>query len=69
MLFNPSSLPVDVRARFQHKQDRRILTQVIHTPFNCPSDPCNNVHYWIDAGMEKTVCGDGTVFFHVPIDE
>jgi len=44
-------------------------TQVIHIPFNCPTDPCNNVHHWIDAGLEKMVCGDGTVFFHMPVDE
>ena len=69
MLFNPASLPADVRARWQHKEDRRILTQVIHTPFNCPLDPCHNMHYWIDTAMEKTVLGDGTIFFHIPIDE
>ena len=69
MLFNPSSLPADVRTRFQHKQDRRILTQVIHTPFNCPLDPCHDMHDWIDTAMEKTVLGDGTVFFHAPVDE
>jgi len=27
------------------------------------------MHYWIDPGLEKTTCGDGTIFFHVPIDE
>jgi len=27
------------------------------------------MHYWIDPGLEKTICADGTVFFHVPIDE
>ena len=27
MLFNPASLPVDVRTRFQHKQDRKSLLQ------------------------------------------
>jgi len=69
MLFNPSSLPADVRARFQHKQDKKILTQVIHTPHNCPGDACHDVHHWIDAGLEKTICCDGTIFFHVPVDE
>jgi len=69
MLFNPASLPADVRARFQHKQDRRILTQIIHTPYNCPLDPCHNMLCWIDAAMEKTVLADGTIFFHMPIDE
>jgi len=69
MLFNPSSLPADVRATFQHKQDRRILTQETHTPHNCPSDPCHNMHHWIDAAMEKTVCANGTVFFHMPVEE
>jgi len=69
MLFDPTSLPADVRARFQHKQDRKILTTVMYTPFNCPSDPCNNLHYWIDPAMEKTICADGTIFFHIPIDE
>jgi len=69
MLFNPASLPVEVRARYQHKQDRRILTQIIHTPYNCPGDPCHNVHCWIDAAMEKTVFADGAIFFHIPIDE
>jgi len=69
MLFDPTSFPADVRARYQHKQDRRILTTVIHTPFNCPRDPCHNMHYWIDPGLEKTICADGTMFFHVPIDE
>jgi len=69
MLFNPASLPVDVRARFQHKQDRKILTTLMFTPFNCPSDPCHLMHYWIDPGLEKTICADGTIFFHIPIDE
>jgi len=27
------------------------------------------MHYWIDPGLEKTICGDGTIFFHIPIDE
>jgi len=69
MLFDPTSLPADVRARYQHKQDRRILTTVIHTPFNCPRDPCHNMHYWIDPGLEKMICADETIFFQVPIDE
>jgi len=69
MLFDPTSLPADVRAMYQHKQDRRILTTEIHTPYNCPGDPCHNMHYWIDPGLEKTICADGTIFFHVPIDE
>jgi len=69
MLFNPSTLPADVRARYQHKQDRKILTNVIHTVFNCPRDPCHNMHYWIDPALEKTICADGTIFFHIPIDE
>jgi len=69
MLFDPTSLPVDVRTRFQHKQDRKILTTVIYTPFNCPGDPCHLMHHWIDHGLEKTICGDGTIFFHIPIDE
>jgi len=69
MLFDPTSLPVDVRTRFQHKQDRKILTTEIYTPFNCPLDPCHNMHYWIDPGLEKTICGDGTIFFHIPIDK
>jgi len=29
MLFNPASLPANARARFQHKQDRKILTIVL----------------------------------------
>jgi len=69
MLFDPTSLPVDVRTRFQHKQDREFLTTKIYTPFNCPLDPCHNMHCWIDPGLEKTICGDGTIFFHIPIDE
>jgi len=69
MLFNPASLPADVRTRFQHKQDKRILTTVIYTVFNCSGYPCHNMHYWIDPGLEKTICGDGTIFFHIPIDE
>jgi len=64
MLFNPASLPVNVRARFQHKQNRKILTTHIFTPFNCPSDACHLMHYWIDPGLEKTICADGTIFFH-----
>jgi len=36
MLFNHASLPADVRTRFQHKQDKKILTTVIYTAFNCP---------------------------------
>jgi len=27
------------------------------------------MHYWIDPALEKTVCADGTIFFHIPIDE
>jgi len=69
MLFDPTSLPVNVQTRFQHKQDRKILTTVIYTPFNCPRDPCHNMHYWIDPGLEKTICADRTIFFHIPIDE
>jgi len=69
MLFNPASLPAEVRGRFQHKQDRKILTAVIFTPFNCPSDPCYLMHYWIDPGLEKTICADGTIFFHIPINK
>jgi len=69
MLFDPTSLSADVRARYQHKQDRKILTTVIHTPFDCLTDPCHNMHYWIDPGLEKMICADGTIFFHVPIDK
>jgi len=69
MLFNPSSLPRDVRTRYNHKQNGKILTAVIHTPFNCPGDACHSLHYWIDPGLEKTTCADGSIFFHVPIDE
>jgi len=69
MLFNPATLPADVRTRFQHKQDRNILTNVIYTVFNCLRDPCHNLHYWIDTGLEKTICADGTIFFHIPIDK
>jgi hypothetical protein len=69
MLFNPSSLPGDVRTRYLDKQARKLLTNVIYTPFNCPNDPCHGMHYWIDPAMEMTVYGDGSVFFHVPIDE
>jgi len=69
MLFNPNSLPNDVGTRYNHKQSRNILTAVIHTAFNCPSDPCNGLHCWINPGLEKTMCGDGSFFLHVPIDE
>jgi len=69
MLFNPATLPADVRTRFQHKQDRKILTNVIYTAFNCPRDQCHNLHYWIDTGLEKTICADGMIFFHIPLDE
>ena len=69
MLFNPAYLPADARARFNHKQDRKILTTVIYTPFNCPRDPCHNMHCWIDPPLEKTICADGTIFFHIPIDK
>jgi len=69
MLFNPASLPAAARARWQHKQDGRILTQLIHALCNCPGDPCHDMHCWIDAAMEKTVLGDGTIFFHMPVDE
>jgi len=27
------------------------------------------MHCWIDPGLEKTICADGTVFFRVPIDK
>jgi len=27
------------------------------------------MYYWIDSGPEKTICADGTIFFHIPIDE
>jgi len=69
MLVNPSSLPADVRTRYQYKQDRKIPTNVIYTAFDCPLDPCHNLHYWIDAGLKKTTCVDGTIFFHIPIDK
>jgi len=69
MLFNPATLPADVRDWFQHKQDQKILTAVIYTPFHCPTDPCHNVHYWIDPALEKTICADGNIFFHIPIDK
>ena len=69
MLFNPATLPADVRDRFKDKQDRKILTTVIYTPFHCPTDPCHNMHYWIDLALEKTTCADGAIFFHIPIDE
>jgi len=55
--------------RFQYKQDKKILTTVIHTAFNCPGDPCHLLHHWIDPGLEKTICADGTIFFHAPIDK
>jgi len=69
MLFNPATLPADVRDRFQDKQDRKIFMTVIFTPFHCPTDPCHNMHYWIHPALEKTICADGTIFFHIPIDE
>jgi len=69
MLFNPNSLPNNVRTRYNHKQSRKILTTVIHAAIHCPGDPCSNLHHWIDPGLEKTTCGDGSFFFHVPIDE
>jgi len=27
------------------------------------------MHFWIDPGLEKTMCADGNIFFHVRIDE
>jgi len=42
---------------------------MIYTPFNCPLDPCHLMHYWIDPELEKTICADGTIFFHIPIDK
>jgi len=69
MLFNPASLPANVRTRFQHKQNRKIITNVIYAAFNCIGDPCHLMHYWIDSGLEKTICADGTIFFHIPIAE
>jgi len=27
------------------------------------------MHYWIDPGLEKTICADGAIFFHMLIDE
>jgi len=27
------------------------------------------MHYWINPGLEKTICADGTIFFHIPIDK
>jgi len=27
------------------------------------------MHHWIDPGLEKTICADGTIFFHIPIDK
>jgi len=27
------------------------------------------MHYWIDPGLEKTICADGTIFFHIHVDE
>jgi len=39
MLFNPSSLPADVRTRYKNKLDRKILGPLIFNPFNCSGDP------------------------------
>jgi len=27
------------------------------------------MYYWIDPALEKTICDDGTIFFHIPIDK
>jgi len=27
------------------------------------------MYYWIDPPLEKTICADGTIFFHIPIDK
>jgi len=27
------------------------------------------MHYWIDPGLEKTICVDGSILFRIPIDE
>jgi len=69
MLFNPSSLPANVRARYQDKLDRKILGPSIFNPFNCLGDPCHGLRHWLDPAVEKTVLADGTVFFHITIDE
>jgi len=63
MLFNPNSLPADVRTRCNHKQNRRLLTTEIYTAFNCPGDACHNMHCWVDPGLEKTICVDGSISF------
>ena len=67
--FNPVSLPVRVRERYQAKLNGDIQTAaVIHRPFTT-NDPFDGMRYWMDNGMDKVILADGTLFFFATVDE
>jgi len=68
MLFNPASLPSEVRKHYKDKVNGRLLTTRIHTPYRTP-DAYDNMRYWSSGQLDMTIFADGTVLFHVPIDE
>jgi len=68
MPFNPASLPREVCGCYEDKVNGKLLATRIHTPCRTP-DACDNMRYWSGGQLDMTIFDDGTVLFHVPIDE
>lgn len=67
--FNPGSLPIEVRDRYQAKLNREVQTaNVIHRPY-VTNDAFDGMRYWMDSNMDKVVLADGTLFFFSVVDE
>jgi len=68
MPFSPASLPREARGRYEDKVNGKLLTTRIHRPHRTP-DAHDNMSYWSGGQLDMTIFADGTVLFHVPIDE
>jgi len=68
MLFNPASLPREARGRCEDKVNGKLLTMRIHTPCRTP-DAYDNMRCSSGGQLDMTIFADGTVLFHVPVDE
>jgi len=68
MLFNPVSLPPEVYTRYDNKVNGKLLTGRIHTPCRTPY-AYYDMRHSSGGSLDKTTFADGTVLFHVPIDE
>ena len=69
LLFNPASLPPDVRTRYNSKIKRELMVaSVIHTPF-ATADAFDGLRYWLDKDLDKVILADGTCFFYTQVDE